>query len=114
VDCAISDASGYYALAVPAGVYDVTVEAGLYLDGEKLGVADGTTLSKVKLLGGDANDDDCVAVNDLKFIRGKLGTSPGDPGWDPRADINADGVVTNFDLRLAYLNLGTCSPVPWP
>jgi hypothetical protein len=109
----VTDAAGNYSLAVPAGSYDVTVEMERYLDGEESGVADGTVLPSVQLLGGDTNDDDCVDVPDLRFIYQRLGTSEGDPGWDASADIDDNGVVTMRDLKIGRFNLGKCSPVPW-
>jgi hypothetical protein len=89
-----------------------------YLDAEKAGieiVAGGTTtLCQVKVLGGDANDDDVINILDLSFIGFRFGRSTGDPGWDERADINNDGTINILDIVGAGANFGKTSPVPWP
>lgn len=106
---------------IPAGAYQVNIEMARYLDAQK---GDGlstvmvpaggtTTLSKVKLLGGDANDDDTVDISDASIIGGAFGTVPGDLLWDSRADINNDLVVDVLDLVLMGGNYGKPSPVPW-
>jgi hypothetical protein len=118
VNCAFSDAAGDYILSVADGTYDVTVEMGRYLDGEKAGVVvtggAATTLSGVTLNGGDANDDDIVNILDLSFMGARYLLSCGDPGWDERADINNDCIVNIQDIVLAGSNYLSTSPVPWP
>lgn len=100
---------------IPAGEYQVTIEMGRYLDAQKAGVvvsAGGTTtLSKVRLLGGDANDDDEVDIIDGAIIGGQFGLTP---PTDPRADINNDGTVDILDLVLFGGNYMKTSPVAWP
>jgi hypothetical protein len=117
VDCAFTDSAGYYEIPVAPGTYDVTAEMERYLDGERLGEVVGTgpyPLPDVTLLGGDANDDCEVSILDLSFMGARYGLIVGDPGWDDRADINADGMVNIQDIVLAGGNyLKTC-PVPWP
>jgi hypothetical protein len=116
--CTTTDSSGYYLLELPQDTYDVTVEMDRYLDGLKTGVfvpaGGGVTLPSVKLLGGDANEDEIVNILDLSLIGGKFGLSEGDPGWDARADINDDLTVNILDIVLAATNFLQTSPVPWP
>jgi hypothetical protein len=116
--CTLTDVNGYYLLEVPQDTYDVTVEMERYLDGLKTGVfvsAGGVvTLPSVKLLGGDANEDDMINILDLSLIGGKFGLNDGDPGWDARADINNDLTVNILDIVLAASNFLKSSPVPWP
>lgn len=105
---------------IPAGAYQVNIEMARYLDAQKgdayLGgvavSAGGTiTLSKVKLLGGDANDDDVVDISDATIIGAMFGlTAPS----DVRADINNDNTVDVLDLVLMGGNFNKVSPVPWP
>jgi hypothetical protein len=89
-----------------------------YLDGEKPGqvvIAGGTTtLCQVKVLGGDANDDDVINILDLSFMGFRFGQSIGDPNWDERADINNDGTINILDIVGAGANFNETSPVPWP
>jgi parallel beta-helix repeat protein len=117
----ITAAEGTWSFAnIPAGNYQVNIEMARYLDAQagdaSLGVwvtvtgGSTTTLNKVKLLGGDANDNDEVDISDATIIGGEFGKTS---GFDPRADINADGVVDILDLVLLGGNYRKTSPVPW-
>jgi immune inhibitor A len=116
--CTTTDAAGYYSFSLPANTYDVFLEMERYLDGEKPGqvvIAGGTTtLCQVKVLGGDANDDDVINILDLSFMGFRFGQSIGDPNWDERADINNDGTINILDIVGAGANFNETSPVPWP
>jgi hypothetical protein len=118
ISCEPTDPTGYYLIQLPQDTYDIVVEMERYLDGLKTGVfvpAGGVvTLPSVKLLGGDANEDDMINILDLALIGGRFGLSEGDPGWDPRADINNDLTVNILDVVLAATNFNKSSPVPWP
>jgi hypothetical protein len=118
VFCTTSDTDGAYELWLPEGTYTVTVTMGRYLDGERGGVVvsigNPVSLSKVKLLGGDANDDCIVNILDLSLMGARFGLICGDPGWDSRADINNDCEVNILDLSAAGGNYNAVCPVPWP
>jgi hypothetical protein len=118
VICTTTDATGAYELWLPGNTYTVTVTFARYLDGERGGVvaAEGSpvTLAKIKLLGGDANDDCVVNILDLSFMGARYGMSCGDPGWDNRADINNDCTVNILDLSVTGGNYNMSCPVPWP
>lgn len=110
----ITDVDGWYALTVPAATYTVTVEMPRYLDASKtIALVRGENLlSCVRLLGGDANDDDEIDIVDIGIIGGMYDTVV-DPATE-RADINADGLVDIVDVVLAAGNYTCTSPVPWP
>jgi hypothetical protein len=118
VFCTTTDALGAYELWLPDGAYTVTVTMERYLDGERGGVmvaiGSPVTLPKVKLLGGDANDDCVVNILDLALMGSRYGESCGDPGYDARADINNDCTVNILDLTVAGGNYNMTCPVPWP
>jgi hypothetical protein len=105
---------------VPAGSYQVNVEMARYLDAQKGEYGAGvvvtagspTTLSQVKVLGGDTNDDDHIYIGDLSTIGGAFGTTPPSVA---SADINNDATVNILDLVLAAGNYGKFSitNVPW-
>ncbi len=118
----ISAADGTWNISnIPAGSYQVNVEMARYLDAQKGASGSGvtisgggtTTLAKVKLLGGDANDDDVVDISDASIIGADFGKS-GLSISDVRADINNDGTVDVLDLVLMGGNFGKFSPVTWP
>jgi len=54
---------------------------------------------------GDVNFDGRVNWKDLCLIWEAMGSTPGDPNWNPNCDINNDGVVNRRDLRIARRNL---------
>jgi hypothetical protein len=118
VTCAMTDATGAYELWLPDGTYTVTVAYDRYLDGERSGVVvitgNPVSLPKVKLLGGDANDDCVVNILDLSFMGARYGESCGDPGYNAQADINNDCIVNILDLTVAGGNYNMTCPVPWP
>jgi len=64
---------------------------------------------------GDVDGDGSVTANDAQIINNAMGTSPGMPGWDIRADIFpvtttyppfADNVITSQDLNLTLTYMG--------
>ena len=108
-------ADGFYTLpALPVGTYTITVEMARCLDSERvmLLVWGANDLPTVRLLAGDANDDDAVDIVDMSIIGGKYGATV-DPLTE-RADVNADGYVDIVDIVLAAGNYGSASPVNWP
>jgi len=108
-------ADGFYTLpALPVGTYTITVEMARYLDAERvmLLVWGANDLPTVRLLAGDANDDDAVDIVDMSIIGGKYGSTV-NPVTE-RADVNADGYVDIVDIVLAAGNYGSASPVTWP
>jgi hypothetical protein len=63
-----------------------------------------------KPIPGDVNSDGGVDVVDMRLVSRAWGTRPGDPYWDPRADLNRDGLISIFDLVLVSKNLGRTDP----
>ena len=98
----------------PDTYYSVTVEMARYLDAAAPVTITNesqksVTWNTVKLLGGDANDDDTIRIQDASIIGGQFGNSP---PTDPRADINSDNVVDILDLVLMGGNFDLTSS-PW-
>jgi uncharacterized repeat protein (TIGR01451 family) len=118
LECTTTDAGGYYAFWLEAGVYDVTVEMMPYLGAVKNGVSvnpgSTTRLAKVKLLGGDAIDDGAVNILDLALMGGRYLSVCGQPAYDERGDINGDCAIDIRDMAIAGSNYGGTEPVNWP
>ena len=62
---------------------------------------------------GDVNADQIIDNQDLILLRTLLGLQMGDPGYNPAADLNQDGIINRTDthqmrmiLRLKYINSG--------
>jgi hypothetical protein len=66
------------------------------------------------MMGGDANEDDIINILDLSLIGSSYGSNPGDPSWNPQADINNDGTINIQDIVLSGSNYLKISPTPWP
>ena len=65
----------------------------IYDDVQKLRIIKHVTPFK-----GDVNGDSIIDTLDLTAIASAFGTSKGDEGYNPSADLNQDGVVDIFDL----------------
>jgi hypothetical protein len=57
-------------------------------------------------LAGDVNGDNIVNVMDLTLVSLSYGTMEGEPGYNPDADINKDGIADMRDLRIVAYYLG--------
>ena len=42
----------------------------------------------------------------LTILKSAFGTSPGNPGYDGRADFNGDNIISLADFSLLRINLG--------
>jgi len=59
-------------------------------------------------LAGDLNGDGRVDCQDVQIVEAAMGTTAGQPGYDPRADVIRDGVVNSADL--AFVKERGCKP----
>jgi hypothetical protein len=55
---------------------------------------------------GDADGDGKVEPDDIAIINNAMGSVPGAPNWDMRADVIVSGAVDPMDLNAAMANLG--------
>jgi hypothetical protein len=55
---------------------------------------------------GDCNRDGYINQADLDIINGSYGSTPGDPQWNPDADINNDSIVDALDLMVLAAHQG--------
>ena len=98
--------------------YTVVASRLLYLAATKTVAVSGDTLAlpTVVLLGGNANNDAIVNIQDLSCIGGDFGNTPPSPtacGVAPNSsDVNGDGTVNILDLVLAGGNFGKTES-PW-
>jgi hypothetical protein len=58
---------------------------------------------KVRITG-DINGDGIVDMNDIRIVAAAFLSSPGDPDWNPDADMDQSGFIDVKDLRLACAN----------
>lgn len=91
-----------------------TVTAGAYLGNyttyattRPLGthVATNTTRFEVFLLG-DVNGNLAVTVQDYQLVKLAIPSTPGSPKWNPKCDLNNDGVVDAKDYTIIKRNIG--------
>ncbi len=88
--------------ALPLGSYDVLVKHSKYLARLKnVTIGPGTNLLDLgQFLTGDADDNNAVSLPDFSVLSGTFQLVVGNPGFDSRADFNADGGVTLTDFSL--------------
>jgi len=60
----------------------------------------------VPTLWGDLDSSNRVDGFDLGRLGLAFGSRPGDPNWDPDADLNGDGIVDGADLAILVENFG--------
>jgi len=98
--------------------YSVQGTTGLSLDGEVAapqnpafptgdGQQGGQAVFGFTVHQGDVNRDGVIDSLDGEILLTQSGMSSGDPGFDPRADLNADGRVDFLDVAIYELNLGS-------
>lgn len=58
------------------------------------------------LLGGDCDGDNEITIGDYATLSAAFGSSPGDPNWDPTADLNGDETIDVGDFALLSGNFG--------
>lgn len=98
----------YMFITDTVGTFDVRVKCDGYLAKRVNGVVIAQNMGQVShiLTPGDADGDNAVTGSDLIITRLALGSTPGSPRWDARADINGDLVVDFRDVRAVSLNMG--------
>ena len=120
----LADPGGHSAQTLPDGAFDLpALAAGQYnVDMRMTGylragpqpfiLAPGVTLDlvNVTLLGGDCNGDDKIDILDAAMLALSFALTNGQAGFEPRADINADGVVDIYDLVMVGNNFGCNLP----
>ena len=60
---------------------------------------------------GDINWDGIIDSRDKDLMQAAWRSKPGDPNWNPDADLNGDGVVGLDDLGTLGRNLGKDAPM---
>jgi len=59
---------------------------------------------------GDLNWDGSIDGSDLEIMYAAYGSKPGDPHWNPDADLNGDGRVDMRDIGIVLRNVGLLAP----
>jgi len=59
---------------------------------------------------GDLNEDGVVSCLDMSIVRAAFGKRVGQPGFDPRADVNRDGLINISDLAYVLRHLPQATP----
>jgi hypothetical protein len=116
--CMETGSSGLFSFWLNTDIYTITAEMVPYLGAEKGSVfvtaGSTTTLSKVKLLGGDVNSSGLVNIQDIAIIGGRYLAVCGDPRYVNNADPNGDCLIDIRDLAITGGNYLKTSPVYWP
>jgi hypothetical protein len=90
------------------GTYTISAQASIVTD--EVDVYDNSFIGPITIKvtkKGDVRPDDTVNVLDLIVVAGALGTSPGNPNWNPTADVKHDHTINVLDLIVVAGALGT-------
>ncbi len=74
--------------------------------GRSVSISRTITVTTYHILLGDVNGDCIVDMKDVTIARNSYGKSAGSPGFDPRADIDHDGVVDILDMAIVAAEFG--------
>jgi len=106
-------------ILVPPGPGAISPFPGILVPGEALGLVtfrsgpvpppgpDDLDALDVARLPGDCDGNGVVDVFDAILLVNAFGSKPGDPHWDPRADLNCSNTVDIFDVITLVNNFGT-------
>jgi|GEM_PF-6626355 len=114
----VTGSDGAYSFTnVPAGTHQIKVIHPSYLPSwRNVDVTSGgtTVLPNLTLLGGDCSTSQGIIDGVDAVAMGKAwGTSPGNPDWNPRADVRDDSVINVLDFTAVKFNWMRTAPGPW-
>ncbi len=112
---ATTDDSGNFTVVAPGpGTYNWRVKSlqTLANSGSTTVASGNNTQEMGLLLTGDANNDNCVNVQDFSILKNTFGKSIGEPGYDAQADFNGDDTISISDFTLQKNNFGVCGAGP--
>ncbi|MFN8485371.1 MAG: right-handed parallel beta-helix repeat-containing protein [Anaerolineae bacterium] len=102
---------GSFMLTIEPGIRTLTAQHAGYLSAQAVITAESSiTLPTTLLLGGDANNNGMVGLDDLVLVDSNYDLSP---PLNPEADVNGDGVVDLLDVTLVAINYGARGPTVW-
>lgn len=78
------------------------------------GMAGGDFEFRFNVLPGDGNASNTVTIMDPMLANAIKGKATGDPGYNPRYDVDGDGEITTSDCSLIYAQLGAALPAGNP
>lgn len=93
--------------SLPPGQYDVYARASHWLRRQRANVtftAAGASGVSFSLINGDCDSDNEVGIGDFAVLSAAFGSVPGDPNWDPEADLNGDDEVDIADYAILSNN----------
>jgi hypothetical protein len=97
------------------GTYSFTITINTYANGTLLYSTVLSITFKITVVG-DVNGDGVVNMMDIGMAGAAFGTEPGDPRWNPNADVNSiihlwpDNRVNMLDIALIAHNFGNIDP----
>jgi spore coat protein A len=107
-----TDSSGFFTVTlsgIPNDVYNWRAKGPKFLANSGTTSISGAAQTSVEMSlmrAGDANNDNVVTTLDFNIMKGTLGKSLGDPGYDARADFNNDDLVSVVDFNMLRSNFG--------
>jgi len=94
---------GEFSVKLPgANLYDISIKEGTWLRKTiRVDAQEGDVTGIVwNLINGDCNGDNYIGTDDYLILNRSFGLRVGDPGFDPRADLDKDGLVGTDDYLI--------------
>jgi hypothetical protein len=104
-----------HAFAAPTGVDEMTHVLKFIVvaeDGNAMPGVDAVPVTVTVRLTGDVDGDGTVTSADEALVQDIIGSKPGDPDWNPWADLDRTGQITSSDQDLVISNMGR-TLTPW-
>ena len=106
----MATATGSLTLALGrTGTFDVAIKGSHWLRRVVRNVtvtAAGASLGAVSLTNGDVDGNNQITAVDYAKVKLAYGARPGQPAWNPAADLNGDNVVNLLDYTVLQRNYG--------
>jgi hypothetical protein len=100
---------------LPVGTFNVHVKGAHSLQTSRAAIAleanRTTDVDMKSQVEGDLDGDNCVTVADFEAVHAMVGAHSGLPGFDARADLNGDGVVSAADVSLLRSGFDQCGDI---
>lgn len=98
---------GTYQFITGVGTRDIAFKVDGYLRRvvQDVNITNGMGAVDAMLLIGDIDNNNAVDETDDIIMKQTLNSAPGSPNYDPRCDLDGNGVIDEFDQKKMYQNL---------
>jgi len=70
------------------------------------GLSNTATVNITVTMFGDLNEDEIINILDVSIVAYSFGSRPGDPEWNPKADMDHNGLINIIDVSVVAMEYG--------